>query len=151
LRYMKEQCIIHGDIKPENILVDEQDNIKLADFGWVIIVVGNKPILQQLRGTLDYLPPEVISNPHTKCYSSDLWSTGVFVYECLYGEAPFESIDYASTYTKIIAAKFRFMARPIVLDCCKEFIQSLLVTDPQARPTYLQLLEHPFLYLCQVT
>lgn len=60
-----------------------------------------------LCGTLDYLPPEMVSgNSHDK--SVDIWSVGVLLYEFLVGKPPFEAPTYEETYRRILNAQFIF-------------------------------------------
>ncbi|KAK9508723.1 hypothetical protein O3M35_006214 [Rhynocoris fuscipes] len=88
LKYCHIHNVMHRDIKPENLLLDINDNIKLADFGWSVHAPSNKR--KTLCGTLDYLPPEMVQG---KAYSDkvDHWCLGVLCYELLVGAPPFES------------------------------------------------------------
>lgn len=95
LRYLHRKHVIHRDIKPENILLGIHGEIKIADFGWSVHAPSRRR--QTLCGTLDYLPPEMVSNSRREggkqmSYNEkvDLWSLGVLTYEFLVGEAPFE-------------------------------------------------------------
>jgi len=95
LRYLHRKHVIHRDIKPENILLGIHGEIKIADFGWSVHAPSRRR--QTLCGTLDYLPPEMVSNSRREAgkqmsYNEkvDLWSLGVLTYEFLVGEAPFE-------------------------------------------------------------
>lgn len=91
LKYLHRKHVIHRDIKPENILLGIHGEIKIADFGWSVHAPSRRR--QTLCGTLDYLPPEMISRTGKDgSYNEkvDLWSLGVLTYEFLVGEAPFE-------------------------------------------------------------
>lgn len=67
------------DIKPENLLLGHDDQLKIADFGWSVHEPNS--LRSTLCGTMDYLSPEMVQgNPHTKAV--DLWSLGVLTYEC---------------------------------------------------------------------
>ncbi len=82
--------IIHRDIKPDNLLVTKEDEIKLGDFG-VTILPGDEPSLEELRsgvGTMDYMAPEVLEGI-AYTHLSDIYGLGVTFYEMLSGKHPF--------------------------------------------------------------
>lgn len=140
--------VIHGDIKPENVLIDQHDNVKLADFGWSTVVDSHHQTSRKaLRGTLDYLSPEILSKSRMTCYASDAWSLGAFVYECVYGHAPFECDDVQETYQKIREANVTFppASSDTVPESCRQFIRSLLVVNASCRPSCTHMLASPFL------
>jgi len=104
LDYCHAKGVIHRDIKPENLLLDSNENIKIADFGWA---VHSRKRRTTLCGTLDYLPPEMVAGEdHDN--SVDLWSIGILLYEFLVGHPPFESEDQKTTYKKILSCKVEF-------------------------------------------
>ena len=83
--------VIHGDIKPENILLDKVGNIKLGDFGSAQ-VLGSQSY-GDFRGTRQYTAPEGLEEESRIDHRSDLWCVGVVLYEMLTGEMPFKSDD----------------------------------------------------------
>ncbi|MCA0452388.1 MAG: serine/threonine protein kinase [Chloroflexi bacterium] len=98
LDYAHREGVVHRDIKPDNILLDKEGNVLLADFGIVKIVSGDtnddrtNPALTQtggLVGTPSYMAPEQGSGEAHITGSADLYSLGVVVYEMLTGEPPY--------------------------------------------------------------
>jgi serine/threonine protein kinase len=88
--------VLHRDLKPDNILVLNENEIRLADFG-LALLPGDELDLEELQngvGSLAYLPPEMLEG---KGYDtrSDLYSLGVCFYEALSGKHPFESASLA--------------------------------------------------------
>lgn len=76
--------IVHRDLKLENILVDERNNIKLIDFGFAVQTVPGQ-MLKTCCGTPSFMPPEICQRKEYCGYSSDMWSFGVIIYILLTG------------------------------------------------------------------
>ncbi len=90
LKHAHSKGIVHRDIKPQNILVDGNGNIKVSDFG--IARIADVPTLTQADmavGTVQYVSPEQAQGKKAES-TSDIYSTGVVLYEMLTGKVPFE-------------------------------------------------------------
>ncbi|XP_045470385.1 cGMP-dependent protein kinase 1-like [Harmonia axyridis] len=102
LAYLHTQGFVYRDLKPENLLIDNNGYIKMTDFGFAKhLTPGSKS--GTFAGTPEYLAPEIILNRgHDKAV--DLWAFGIFVYELLNGKTPFRSNDpsYMKTYNNIL-------------------------------------------------
>lgn len=85
LRYIHSKGIIHRDIKPDNVLLDSEGHIHLADFNVASDFTPGKPLTSK-SGTLAYLAPEVYKGTGYSC-GADWWSLGVLMYECIYNKA----------------------------------------------------------------
>jgi Protein kinase domain len=104
--------LIHRDVKPQNILVDERDHAYLADFGLIKAVGGGGPTRTgQYLGTLDYVSPEQIrGEPLTP--ASDIYALAAVLYECLTGEVPFwRDTEAAMLYAHLSDPPPRLMER----------------------------------------
>ena len=110
LRHCHQQGVLHRDVKPENILIDETGFALLTDFGVSYstdthLLHPNGDIISHLTsGTRQYLAPEVFTSCHTHGCPSDFWALGVVAFELLYGQRPFSShcptefIQYAQNH-----------------------------------------------------
>ena len=90
-------------------------------------------------GTLDYLPPEMVTgSAHDKAV--DIWSIGVFCYECLVGKPPFEAPTYEETYERIKKVAYKFPSH--VSSGARDLIGKLLQFSPAARLPLEAVLNH---------
>jgi serine/threonine-protein kinase len=91
LEYIHQHGVVHRDLKPEHIMVDEQDRIKLIDFG-VASQQGARRLtftsLTQVLGTPEYISPEQVKGKRGDA-RSDLYALGIMLYEMLTGRPPF--------------------------------------------------------------
>jgi serine/threonine protein kinase len=89
LQYMHERGIIHHDVKPENMLIGEEHQVLLSDFGISIVAHKTHAIdKREIIGSLPYMAPEQLRGE--PCVASDQYALGVVVYEWLTGSLPFE-------------------------------------------------------------
>mmetsp|Transcript_19634 Transcript_19634/g.45906 ORF Transcript_19634/g.45906 Transcript_19634/m.45906 type:complete len:1846 (+) Transcript_19634:2-5539(+) len=128
LQYLSDHDIVYRDLKPENLLIDEEGYLKLVDFGCAKIVTTRT---YTLCGSPEYVAPEVFLG---KGYNQgvDIWALGVLVYELAVGFSPFnpsQDLGHLQVCSNIIQGKLTF-PRSFDNDECKDFIQSLLVSDP---------------------
>lgn len=131
LQFLRQNNIIHCDLKPDNILIDSNGYLRLTDFG-LSFDGQNGRQLSNLVGTPDYMAPEIIlMQKHN--FSCDYWSLGVMIYEMLYGAPPFHGQTEEETFQKILSAEYDLGILDDVSDECKDFITKLLISDPQKR------------------
>jgi polo-like kinase 1 len=87
----------------------------------------------------------VLSSRIGHSYEVDLWSLGVITYTMLFGRPPFETRDVKLTYRKIKNNNYSFPSHVIVSDESKDFIKSLLKSDPKSRLCLDEIMNHSFL------
>jgi serine/threonine-protein kinase len=97
LEYLHGRGVVHHDLKPDNVIVDAEDNVKLIDFGIAASTnrrFGERPRANAPMGTPDYVSPEQIQGRRGDA-RSDAYSLGIMLYEMLTGEVPFSGVDPA--------------------------------------------------------
>jgi eukaryotic-like serine/threonine-protein kinase len=88
-RFAHKRGIVHRDIKPHNVIVDDEGNAKVTDFGIARAGTSDMTETGSILGTAQYLSPEQAQG-HPVSARSDLYSTGILLYECLTGRVPFD-------------------------------------------------------------
>merc|ERR1712137_1132546 len=149
--YLHSKNIVHRDLKPENLLLKADTDIsevKLADFGLSKIISDGvqKQMMQTACGTPGYVAPEVLTaDGYDK--EVDLWSIGVITYILLCGFPPFYNEHLPVLFEAIMKADYDYPEDywDEISDTAKNFIDRLLVVEPDKRMTTKQALEHPWL------
>ncbi|ULT89702.1 hypothetical protein L5515_008097 [Caenorhabditis briggsae] len=130
LGYLHANNIVYRDLKLENLLLDKDGHIKIADFGLCKeeIKFGDKT--STFCGTPEYLAPEVLEdNDYGRCV--DWWGVGVVMYEMMCGRLPFYSKDHNKLFELIMVGDLRFPSK--LSQEAKLLLQGLLVKDPAKR------------------
>jgi len=89
-RFAHRRGVVHRDLKPHNVIVDENDHAKVTDFGIARAGASDMTETGSIMGTAQYLSPEQAQG-HAVSESSDLYSVGVILYELLTGRVPFDA------------------------------------------------------------
>ena len=127
--------LVHRDVKPENVLISDDGDVKIADFGLVrAVAAAGITSASVILGTAAYLSPEQVRDGHASP-RSDVYSTGILTYELLTGYAPFTgdsalSIAYQRLDNDVPPAGAVIKGVPSQLD---EFVARATARDPAAR------------------
>lgn len=144
--YLHSHGVIYRDLKLENLLLDREGHIKVADFGLCKDDITYTGTTNTFCGTVEYIAPEVIEeNDYTKAV--DWWATGVVMYEMMIGQLPFFSIDRNILCELIVREKVRFR-RSVSMEA-QSLLSALLEKSPSKRlgsssEDYRQIQAHPF-------
>jgi len=105
LEHLHSKGIVYRDMKPENLLISAEGNVKMVDFGFAK-KVGNS-LTFTLCGTPEYMAPEIIlTRGHN--VGADWWSLGILIYEMLAGFPPFQSSSQLDLYKRILEGKIMY-------------------------------------------
>ncbi|TKY52080.1 Phosphoenolpyruvate carboxylase kinase 1 [Spatholobus suberectus] len=137
--------VAHRDIKPDNILFDSADNLKLADFGsaeWF----GDGRSMSGVVGTPYYVAPEVLMGREYD-EKVDVWSCGVILYIMLAGIPPFYGDSAADIFEAVVRANLRFPSRIFrtVSPAAKDLLRKMICRDASRRFSAEQALRHPWI------
>ncbi|CAG8035704.1 unnamed protein product [Penicillium nalgiovense] len=132
LRYIHSQGIIHRDLKPDNVLLDSDGHVHLADFNVASDYRPGKPLTSK-SGTLAYLAPEVYEGSGYT-FEVDWWSLGVTFYECIYNKRPFEGRSQETLSENIKKAQPKYyVTNPAVSVACLRALGALIQKDRSQR------------------
>lgn len=150
LDYLRKKYIIHRDIKPDNILLDEEGHVHITDFNIATLTTDNQ-LATSMSGTTPYMAPEIFACALDECpgysFAVDWWSLGVCAYEMLRGRRPYD----IHSSTSIHEAKQMFTTLKVHYSSnwhsgCKDLIKQLLYLDPEKRISSLEALQkHSFI------
>ena len=148
LKYLKNNKIIHRNLKLQNILISDKMNVKLSDFHLAAKLDSDKEIRSLRIGSPNYMAPEIIDiTDNGYSYEVDIWALGVIIYFLTIGKTPFGSKTIEETYQNIKLGKYFFPEDSEISENAKDLIQKLLLLDPNKRLKLDEILNHNFLKL----
>lgn len=144
LDYLHYHGIVHGDLKPDNLLVAANGDVKIGDFT-CSRMVAPEHFTSGVYGTPAFHAPEVIAGDQYNPYAADIWAVGVCVYCAVCGELPFTGPGIVAMYNKILACEVTYPEGMEVSDTLKDFIGRIFVRDAKSRISIEDMMSHPFL------
>lgn len=142
VKYLHGLKILHRDIKLGNLLLTENMEVKLGDFGLATKLEYEGERKRTICGTPNYIAPEVLEGSH--CYEADIWSIGVSIYTLLIGYPPFQTSNIKSTYQKIKSSLYSFPGHLHVSVQAKDLLGQVFVSDPNNRISLDGIFLHDF-------
>ncbi|XP_034045906.1 serine/threonine-protein kinase BRSK2-like isoform X2 [Thalassophryne amazonica] len=141
LDFCHSHSICHRDLKPENLLLDEKNNIRIADFGMASLQVGDS-LLETSCGSPHYACPEVIRGEKYDGRRADVWSCGVILFALLVGALPFDHDNLRQLLEKVKSGVFH-MPHFIPPDC-QELLKGMIEVTADKRLTLEAIQKHPW-------
>uniref|UniRef100_V9KF17 BR serine/threonine-protein kinase 2-like protein n=1 Tax=Callorhinchus milii TaxID=7868 RepID=V9KF17_CALMI len=139
LDFCHSHSICHRDLKPENLLLDEKNNIRIADFGMASLQVGDS-LLETSCGSPHYACPEVIRGEKYDGRRADVWSCGVILFALLVGALPFDDDNLRQLLEKVKRGIFH-MPHFIPPDC-QSLLRGMIEVDAGRRLSLEHIQKH---------
>ncbi|XP_041634303.1 serine/threonine-protein kinase BRSK2 isoform X2 [Cheilinus undulatus] len=139
LDFCHSHSICHRDLKPENLLLDEKNNIRIADFGMASLQVGDS-LLETSCGSPHYACPEVIRGEKYDGRRADVWSCGVILFALLVGALPFDHDNLRQLLEKVKSGVFH-MPHFIPPDC-QSLLKGMIEVNADKRLTLEAIQKH---------
>ncbi|XP_041035208.1 MAP/microtubule affinity-regulating kinase 4 isoform X2 [Carcharodon carcharias] len=138
VQYCHQRNIVHRDLKAENLLLDGDCNIKIADFGFSNeFQFGNK--LDTFCGSPPYAAPELFQGKKYDGPEVDIWSLGVILYTLVSGSLPFDGQNLKELRERVLRGKYRV---PFYMSTdCENILKRFLVLNPAKRGTLEQIMK----------
>ncbi|KAF4356433.1 hypothetical protein F8388_013298 [Cannabis sativa] len=142
LMYLHDHKIVHGDIKPDNLLVTRHGTVKIGDFSVSQVFEDDNDELRRSPGTPVFTAPECCLGVTYRGRAADTWAVGITLYCMILGQYPFLGETLQDTYEKIVN-------NPIILPDdmnpeLKNLIEGILCKDPLQRLSLEAIAEHPW-------
>ncbi|XP_028764651.1 CBL-interacting serine/threonine-protein kinase 14-like [Neltuma alba] len=144
VRYCHSAGVFHRDLKLDNLLIDENMDLKVSDFGLSALKDHVRPdgLLHTVCGTPAYVAPEMLAKKGYEGAKVDVWSCGVILFVLAAGYLPFNDHNLAAMYWKICRGQFRFprWTSPEL----RRFLSRLLDKNPETRITVDEIIRDPW-------
>ena len=144
LKYWHKKCITHRDIKLENILLDENRNVKIIDFGFST-KIPNEQKVKMFWGTPSYMAPEIVTKQEYSGPPADIWASSVLLFALLWGYFPYKGATDAELYERICS--WECYAPDFLSHEAKTFLNCIFQYDPDDRPSAEKTFNEPWMML----
>ncbi|KAJ2211184.1 hypothetical protein IW140_003311 [Coemansia sp. RSA 1813] len=143
LEYLHEHGIIHRDIKPDNMLLTDDDVLKVADFGESVMPSDGGDKVKGASGTPAFMAPEQCQGiDEISGEAADIWSLGVCLYGFIFGTLPFKGSSAVEIMDSISSGSISFPGPHD--EQLQDLLSHMLERNPEARITIPDIREHPW-------
>jgi len=141
MEYCHNNLVCHRDLKPENLLLNKDNNIKIADFGMASLM-SEDFLVETSCGSPHYASPEVVTGGKYNGMMADVWSCGVILFALLAGTLPFDDENLTVLLSKVKKGAFKIPAH--FADDVKDLVQKMLAVNPKKRIPIARIQQHPW-------
>lgn len=141
LKHIHSHKVVHHDIKLENIMIDNNRNIRLIDYG-LSIKEDDAGLKNHQTGSTPYAAPEVIKGKEYT-YGSDIWSCGIVLYALLFGSLPFDADDLEEIGNLVVNSEINYPTT--ASDDAVDLLKKLLAKSRKSRISMENILKHPWI------
>eukprot|EP00826_Nyctotherus_ovalis_P064106 TRINITY_DN9399_c0_g1_i7.p1 TRINITY_DN9399_c0_g1~~TRINITY_DN9399_c0_g1_i7.p1 ORF type:complete len:595 (-),score=89.53 TRINITY_DN9399_c0_g1_i7:157-1941(-) len=150
LIYVHNCNIIHRDIKPRNLFLGRDLELKVGDFGLAAELTNRSERRKTICGTPNYMAPEILrigkkAEKKGHSFEVDIWAIGIVLYIMLVGKPPFESKSVKQTYKRIYNGQYTIPATANLSQEAIGLIRRILVPTPESRPSLEEIMKDPFM------
>lgn len=142
LLYLHKNNIVHRDLKIENIMIGNNGELKMIDFG-LSNFYDSQSLLKTYCGSLYFAAPELLCATPYVGPEIDVWSFGVVIYVLVCGKVPFDDSDSRKLHQKIKRGKVTYP--DFISSESRSLLKEMLVVDPKKRATLSKVLKHPWM------
>lgn len=142
LKYLRTKNILHRDLKPHNLLISEDNKLKISDFG-LSTELENDKMTDTLCGSPLYMAPEIITN-NVYGVKSDLWSVGVIMYQLIYGKHPYQFKNIYELIQEINTKEIEFPCNQVSANCLN-LMKKLLIVNTNQRICWGEFFKDPWI------
>ena len=144
LKYCHRKWITHRDIKLENILLDENRNVKIIDFGFST-KIPNEQKVKMFWGTPSYMAPEIVTKQEYSGPPADIWASWVLLFALLCGYFPYKGATDAELYERIWSCEW--YAPDFLSSEARDILNTVFQYDPDDRPSADEMFSEPWMSL----
>ncbi|KAK9830087.1 hypothetical protein WJX72_009710 [[Myrmecia] bisecta] len=143
LDYLHFNRVVHGDLKPENMLLAADGRVKISDFGSAHVFARGDTMLRT-AGTPAFLAPEMCEGKAYHGRVADLWALGICLYMFVFGVVPFKADTILRLYEEVKTAPLRFPGEPAASKPLRDLLRRMLEKDAGKRLSMAQIMAHPW-------
>eukprot|EP00884_Botryococcus_braunii_P004062 jgi/Botrbrau1/13657/Bobra.0292s0007.1 len=155
LQYFRDMCkaldylhfnkVVHGDLKPENVLMSARGAVTLSDFGCSKLILSGNEYLERCNGTPAFLAPEMM-RPQSRYRGrpTDVYALGACLFTFVYGRIPFNAPNVFKLFQVVQTEPLRFPEDVPTSDDLKDLLTKMLAKDPTQRITLQKVMQHPW-------
>jgi len=143
IQYLHERSVVHRDIKLENVLLDENESIKIIDFGFATVIQPGKK-LKAFCGTPSYMAPEIVARREYIPKAPDVWALGVLFFALLAGHFPFKGTNDRELYRRIMRGTYQIPSRSLPSTVPQQALRRMLDVDQVRRASVSDILKMDF-------